>query len=202
MKLRGKTLIILVLAFLGMASVLYVAMRSIFRLELSNVNFPWLVLALCGVFFGTLTWFLLQRFVLQSITSLSSEVKEISSSQDFSRRLPIRSRDEFGNLSEGINHLLELLQKQKDERQHAQDLQRSIGQVRTAAEISRLLSAIQEPQILLPQAVELIRERFNLYYAGIFLLDDTGEYAVLKAGTGEPGQKMPPGIDWWLAAIP
>lgn len=190
MKLHRKILIVLLLAFIGMAGVLYIAMRLIFRLEAPNVNSAWLVLALCGLFFGTLIWVLLQRYVLQSITSVSREVKEISSSQDFSRRLPIRSRDEIGNLSDGINHLLELLQKQQDERKRVQDLQRNIRQVRTATEISRLISAIQEPQTLLNQAVELIRERFNLYYAGLFLLDESGEYAVLKAGSGEPGQKM------------
>ena len=190
MKLRGKTLASVVLAFFGMAGVLYVAMRAIFRLELMDLNFLWPVLALAGLLFGVLGWILLQRFVLQPVTDLSVEVKEISASQDFSRRLPIRSRDEIGNLSDGINHLLELLQKQQAERQRTQDLQRSITQVRTAADISRSISAIQEPQTLLHQAVDLIRERFNLYYAGVFLLDETGEYAVLKAGTGEAGQKM------------
>lgn len=190
MKLRGKTLIVVVLAFLGMTGVLYVAIGWISRLEAPNANLAWLVLALSGLIFGTLTWILLQRYVLQSITSVSSEVKEISSSQDFSRRLPIRSHDEIGSLNDGINHLLELLQKQQDERQRAQDLQRSIRQVRTATEISILINAIHEPQTMLHQAVELICERFNFYYAGVFLLDESGEYAVLKAGTGEPGQKM------------
>jgi GAF domain-containing protein/HAMP domain-containing protein len=190
MKLRGKTLAIVVLAYFGMAGVLYVATRAIFRFELLNLNFLWPVLALSGLFFGVLTWILLQRFVLQPLTGLSEEVKEISTGQDFSRRLPIRSRDEIGNLSDGINHLMELLQKQQAERQRTQDLQRSITQVRAAADISRSISAIKEPQALLHQAVDLIRERFNLYYAGVFLLDETGEYAVLKAGTGEAGQKM------------
>ena len=173
MKLRGKTLAIVVLAFFGMAGVLYVAMRAIFRLELMDLNFLWPVLALSGLLFGVLGWILLQRFVLQPVTDLSVEVKEISASQDFSRRLPIRNRDEIGNLSDGINHLLELLQKQQAERQRTQDLQRSITQVRTAADISRSISTIQEPQALLHQAVDLIRERFNLYYAGVFLLDET-----------------------------
>jgi len=27
------------------------------------------------------------------------------------------------------------------------------------------------------------RERFHLYYAGLYLLDDAGEYAILTAGT-------------------
>jgi GAF domain-containing protein len=40
----------------------------------------------------------------------------------------------------------------------------------------------------LPQVVELIRDRFNLYYVGLFLVDDIRRYAVLRAGTGEAGK--------------
>jgi GAF domain-containing protein len=40
------------------------------------------------------------------------------------------------------------------------------------------------------QVVELIRDRFNLYYVGLFTLDEPDEWAVLRAGTGEAGRKM------------
>lgn len=60
----------------------------------------------------------------------------------------------------------------------------------TGAEISRAAHSILEIDALLSQVVMLIRERFDLYYAGIFLADDSGEWAVLRAGTGEPGQRM------------
>jgi GAF domain-containing protein len=41
---------------------------------------------------------------------------------------------------------------------------------------------------LLEQAVELIRERFRLYYVGLFMVDARNESAVLQAGTGEAGR--------------
>jgi PAS domain S-box-containing protein len=44
--------------------------------------------------------------------------------------------------------------------------------------------------MLLTQAVALIREGFDLYYVGLFLLDEAGQSAVLRAGTGEAGSKM------------
>jgi PAS domain S-box-containing protein len=62
--------------------------------------------------------------------------------------------------------------------------------LQTAAEVSRATSSILDVDELLPQVVELIRDRFNLYYAGLFLVDEAGEYAVLQAGTGEAGRKM------------
>jgi len=40
------------------------------------------------------------------------------------------------------------------------------------------------------QAVNLIQERFDFYHVGLFLVDEVGEYAVLRAGTGETGRQM------------
>jgi PAS domain S-box-containing protein len=63
-------------------------------------------------------------------------------------------------------------------------------QLQTAAEVSRAASSILSLDELLPQATELVRARFNLYYVGIFLVDESGQWAVLRAGTGEAGQQM------------
>ncbi len=63
-------------------------------------------------------------------------------------------------------------------------------QLQTAAEVSRAAASILEPDVLIDTGAELVRERFGLYYVGIFLLDETGEWAVLRAGTGEAGRAM------------
>jgi PAS domain S-box-containing protein len=70
-------------------------------------------------------------------------------------------------------------------------------QLQTAAEVSRAVSSILDPEALIPQVVDLVRERFDLYYAGLFLVDQNGEWtdepykwAVLRAGTGEAGRQM------------
>ncbi len=68
------------------------------------------------------------------------------------------------------------------------ELQARAVQLQTAAEVSRAASSILDLGELLPQAVELIRERFDLYYVGVFLVDDAQQWAVLRAGTGEAGQ--------------
>lgn len=60
----------------------------------------------------------------------------------------------------------------------------------TAAEVSSVTTAVLDIEELLPQVVELMRERFNLYYVGLFLTDEAGEYAVLRAGSGEAGRAM------------
>jgi GAF domain-containing protein len=38
--------------------------------------------------------------------------------------------------------------------------------------------------------VDLVRDRFGLHYVALFLLDDTGNHAVLEAGSGEAGRIM------------
>ncbi len=70
------------------------------------------------------------------------------------------------------------------------DIQRRLTQVHTAAEISRAISRLRDPATLFPQVTELIRERFGLYYVGIFTIDPSGRYALLSAGTGDAGRAM------------
>jgi len=69
-------------------------------------------------------------------------------------------------------------------------LERRAVQLSTAADVGRAVASILEPAALARQVVDLVRERFDLYYVGLFLLDRAGEYAVLEAGTGEAGRIM------------
>jgi DNA-binding LacI/PurR family transcriptional regulator/anti-anti-sigma regulatory factor/putative methionine-R-sulfoxide reductase with GAF domain len=61
-------------------------------------------------------------------------------------------------------------------------------QLLTAAEVSRAASGVLALDELIQQVVDLVRERFDLYYAGLFLIEDG--WAVLWAGTGEAGRHM------------
>lgn len=59
---------------------------------------------------------------------------------------------------------------------------------RNAATVGQSLSRILNMQELLPQAVDLIRDRFAFYHVQIFLVDDV--YANLAASTGEIGSAL------------
>ncbi len=70
-------------------------------------------------------------------------------------------------------------------------------QLQTAADISRVASSTLNPDELLQRVVNLVRDRFDLYYVGILLVDHSGEWtgepgrwAVLRAGTGAAGRQM------------
>jgi len=63
-------------------------------------------------------------------------------------------------------------------------------QLQTAADISQAATASLDLDTLLSESVELIKARFSFYHASIFLLDDYQRYAVVRASTGQIGQKM------------
>jgi GAF domain-containing protein len=65
-----------------------------------------------------------------------------------------------------------------------------LNHVRTAADISRAISALSDQDILLHQVADTLKDRFSLYYVGVFLIDEVRQYAQLKAGTGEAGKQM------------
>lgn len=74
--------------------------------------------------------------------------------------------------------------------QRTQEVERRAIQLEIATSIAREILQETDLDKLLNNAVELIRERFALYYAALFLVDDQGEYAVLRSGTGEAGREM------------
>jgi GAF domain-containing protein len=60
--------------------------------------------------------------------------------------------------------------------------------LQTAAEISRAANSILDLDRLINTSVNLIRDQFDFYYVGLFLVDEAREWAVLYAGTGEAGR--------------
>lgn len=67
----------------------------------------------------------------------------------------------------------------------------------TAAEVSQAAATILNPDDLLQRVVNLVHDRFGLYYAGLFLVEegpdeteDQERWALLRVGTGEAGRQM------------
>lgn len=82
----------------------------------------------------------------------------------------------------------ELLEQTVAER--TRDLEHRAVQLATAADVGRAAASLLNLESLSREVVDLVRDRFDLYYAGLFLLDDTGSQAVLEAGSGEAGRTM------------
>jgi GAF domain-containing protein len=63
--------------------------------------------------------------------------------------------------------------------------------VEVSAEITQRIFQRTEPDILMTETVNLVRDRFDdIYHAQIFIIDDISQDAVLQASTGEAGREL------------
>jgi GAF domain-containing protein len=67
---------------------------------------------------------------------------------------------------------------------------KQVAQLRLTAQVSSDALHAKDLQQVMDLVVRLISERLGFYHAGIFLLDDTHEYAVLRAASSKGGQVM------------
>ena len=68
--------------------------------------------------------------------------------------------------------------------------QRRAVLLQAGSEVSRAVARVRDLDALLPQVTQLISQHFGYYHAGIFLVDEAGRYAVLRAANSEGGQRM------------
>lgn len=69
-------------------------------------------------------------------------------------------------------------------------LTRRTDQLQTASEVSHAATSILSVDELLPEVVELIRDHFDYYYVGLFLVDKDFTILNLCAATGEVGKQL------------
>jgi len=68
--------------------------------------------------------------------------------------------------------------------------QRTSELLEASSSIGQIMARYLEPDELMNQSVNIIRERFGFYHVQIFMVDDEREFAVLRASTGETGQQL------------
>ena len=68
--------------------------------------------------------------------------------------------------------------------------QRRADQFEAIAQISRIISSIQDQEELLPRITRMISQHFGFYHVGVFLLDENNQYAVLRAANSAGGERM------------
>jgi GAF domain-containing protein/HAMP domain-containing protein len=137
---------------------------------------------------------IVDRRVIRRLGKLQTGVEMLASRQ-FGVQLQLPGNDELNTLAVAFERMAGQLQELYAELEHkvadrTRQLERRTVQLETAAEVSRAASSTLNTERLLSQTVELITDRFNLYYVGLFLVDEGGEWAVLQAATGEAGRQM------------
>lgn len=128
------------------------------------------------------------------INDLVRVAKQITAG-NLNLKASIKRHDEIGELAQAFNSMtdqLKFLILDLEQRVNARtvELERRAIQLRAAGEVARDITMAEDLTELLNRSVNLIRDRFGYYHAGIFLADEQLEYAVLKAATGEAGHLM------------
>jgi GAF domain-containing protein len=102
-------------------------------------------------------------------------------------RTPLRLReDETRQIGSLIDQAAVVLQNIR----LLEETQRRATSLAAAAAVARDATAILDVDRLLEQTVQLISEQFGFYHAGVFLLDERDEYAILQAASSEGGRHM------------
>lgn len=133
------------------------------------------------------TVFFIRRRVASPLRDIISGAQSLAAG-NLGHRITPRGAHELQDLSNTLNQMSTELQEvnrtlEARVRARTRDLQ-------LAAQLSEQISTILNPDVLLPQVVDLTRDSFDLYHAHIYLLDDTGSTLVLRAGAGEIGRTM------------
>jgi PAS domain S-box-containing protein len=95
-------------------------------------------------------------------------------------------RDENG----AVTHIVFVIKPLSEEMQLLNQLQRRNVHLIASSEVAKAATQILDIDDLLNECVDLIRIRFGFYYAAIFLIDESGQEAVLSAATGDAGKQL------------
>jgi GAF domain-containing protein/HAMP domain-containing protein len=139
----------------------------------------------------------LSRQISSPIVQLTRTAQQITEG-DLNAQVLVTSKDEIGTLGTTFNTMTTQLRQTLEEieqqtaalQTNTKVLSRQAIQLQTAADVSRSVSSELNKGELIQKAVNLVRDRFDLYYVGLFLLDSQQHFAVLEAGTGQAGREM------------
>ena len=140
-----------------------------------------------------LSWLTIRQMLLP-IDTLTETATAIAAG-DLTHVVPVESEDEIGILARAFNRMTEQLRGfigglEQQVADRTRDLEHRSAYLEATAKVGRAAASILDPDALIQEVVDLIRESFGLYYVGLFLVDEAGEWAVLQAGTGEAGRAM------------
>lgn len=107
----------------------------------------------------------------------------------------LESQLELRDRNKALSELTEQLEIRVEERtveleQSAEQLQKRAAQFETIAQLARTINSIQDPETLLNRITQLVSASFGFYHVGLFLLDESREYAALSAANSEGGRRM------------
>lgn len=152
------------------------------------------ILALFVVAVAILAVVISARTITDPIKTLAQTTESFAAGK-LSTRAMVDRKDEIGALAQAYNQMAAQLQEmitklEQRVSDRTKDLEGQTLRLRVAAEIARDAATAHSLHELLDQTALLICNRFSFYHAGIFLLDNDKEYAILVASPTEAGKRM------------
>lgn len=109
-------------------------------------------------------------------------------------RLKSAVENEHSNAETLEERNLELIEIQDNLEKIIQDrtaeVERRSQYLEAITDISHDTNSILDPELLLSRVANLIAEKFDFYHVGIFLVEESGQWAVLRAVSSVGGQQM------------
>jgi GAF domain-containing protein/HAMP domain-containing protein len=130
---------------------------------------------------------MLSKTLSGPIERLTQTAQAISQGQ-LDVRANVESRDETGQLAFAFNTMADQLQNSI--RVLETQVKERTADVLASLEVGQQASTIRNVDELLPTITEFIRDRFNLYYTQIYLIDEERTSLQLHSGTGKVGQEL------------
>ncbi|TAK12479.1 MAG: GAF domain-containing protein [Anaerolineae bacterium] len=136
----------------------------------------------------------LAQNISEPIVALAGDASRIASGE-IERIETLAREDEIGDLSQALNTMTGRLQENVENlesivAERTREVERRASYLHAAAEVGKAATQIYRLEDLLTPVTHLVSERFNFYHVGIFLLDETREFAVLQAANSEGGWRM------------
>jgi GAF domain-containing protein len=105
------------------------------------------------------------------------------------------SQAEFTKTQEAAHQMLDTLQSERSTLEQGIEertvgLNRKSDQLRATSYIARKTAEVQDLASLLNMVARLVTDQFGFYHTGVFLINETGDQAVLQAASSEGGQRM------------
>ncbi|MBN1486431.1 MAG: GAF domain-containing protein [Anaerolineae bacterium] len=115
------------------------------------------------------------------------ELEDNSYREHYQQQLVAQLEEKVRELSEALNENALLNQENIHLLENAQ---RRTRLLEASARVGKSVTSILDINDLLQSTVEIIGEEFGFYYVGVFLIDEEGEWAELRAGLGDAGRAM------------
>ncbi len=195
--LTGRLLIVaLILVTVSVALVAPIGYRQAYKViyeevssiqvleELQNRS---LIVAGAALILGIALAWLLARSVDAPLRQLIEVFAKVEAG-DLGQRAPVTGTHEAGQLAIYFNRMLARLQYLQENLEN--EVARRTAQLKATLQVGQVASSILDPDELMERVVQLISNQFGYYYAAIFLIDESGQWAELKHATGEAGKLL------------